>query len=118
MKVIVAGSRDFFDYDFVENELDYYLGNVSEHIEIVSGCCAGVDQLGITYAKKRKYDIKEFPANWAKYHKAAGPIRNEEMARYADAAIVFWNGRVEKSGSYDMITKAMLFNLKLRIVRI
>jgi hypothetical protein len=37
--------------------------------------------------------VKQFPADWNKYGKAAGPIRNAQMAKYADAVILFPGGR-------------------------
>lgn len=33
--------------------------------------------------------VKQFPADWKTHGKAAGPIRNKQMAEYADAAIIF-----------------------------
>ena len=58
--------------------------------------------------------MKEFKADWVKYGKAAGPIRNEEMAKYADACIVFWDGK--SPGAKSMIALAKKYELKLRVI--
>jgi hypothetical protein len=111
MKVIIAGSRDFDDYELLRKYCDFYLQNQTE-IEIVSGTAKGADQLGERYAKEKGYPVKQFPADWSK-GKSAGYIRNEEMAKYGDALIAFWNGM--SKGTEHMINLAKQYNLKIRI---
>lgn len=99
MKVIIAGSRDITDYDLVSYAIfiSYYAIT-----EVVSGKEPnGVDALGERYAKDIGVDVKPFPADWNKHGKAAGPIRNGEMADYADAAVIVWDGK--SPGSRNMI---------------
>jgi hypothetical protein len=112
MKVIIAGSRTFNDLDTLTKTCDYYLQNQKE-IEIVSGTAAGADTLGEMYALTRNYPVKRFPAEWKKYGKAAGYLRNEEMAKYADALIAFWDGISKGTG--HMIRLAKMYGLKVRI---
>ena len=101
-KVIIAGSRDFKDYAFLKKMVDkLYLNG---DIEIVSGGAQGADSLGERYAKEKGYTIKRFPANWELYGKSAGPIRNRQMAVYADHLIAFPVG-VSK-GTSSMINEA------------
>ena len=112
MKVIIAGSRDFDDYEVLRNYCDHVLQNQTD-IEIVSGTARGADQLGERYAKERGYSVKQFPADWDKHGRSAGYIRNEEMAKYGDALIAFWNGN--SKGTEHMINLAKQYNLKIRI---
>ena len=98
VKLIVAGSRTFNDEKFLFEVLDSIQGPI---VEIVSGNAEGADKLGEKYAKARGIDLVIFPANWKKHGKAAGPIRNEKMAKYANAAVVFWDGK--STGSQNMI---------------
>jgi len=49
--------------------------------------------LGESYAKENNYKLTIFPANWDKFGKRAGYLRNEEMSDYADAVIAFWDER-------------------------
>jgi hypothetical protein len=113
MKVIIAGGRDFDDYDLLCEKCDKILSRQTE-IEIVSGRARGADQLGERYAKERNYPIKMFAADWNRYGKRAGYIRNEDMANYGDGLILFWNG-ISK-GSEHMLNTAKEWNLKIRII--
>ena len=82
MKLIIAGTRTFTNYQKLKQICDHFLQD-QNNIEIVSGACRGADKLGEQYAKERNIKITRFPANWNKYGKAAGPKRNEQMANYA-----------------------------------
>lgn len=85
------------------------------NIEIVSGTAKGADSLGEKFANNMGYKIKTFPPAWEEFGKAAGYIRNKEMAEYADALIVFWDG--ESKGTKHMIDLATKKNLKIKIIR-
>ncbi len=112
MKLIIAGSRTFTNYQKLKQICDHFLQD-QNNIEIVSGTCRGADQLGEQYAKERGYKITKFPANWNKYGKAAGPKRNQQMANYADALIAFWDGK--SKGTNNMIQLANRYNLDILI---
>lgn len=109
MKLIIAGSRDvgsemeslimshgrrtqfslddckFLEDAFTECGLN---GKVDE---IVSGTAYGADKLGEQLAEKLGLKLTKFPADWDAHGKAAGPIRNEQMGDYADAALILWD---------------------------
>lgn len=113
MKIIIAGSRDFNDYNKLKIQCNYLLGNVKSEIEIVSGTASGADKLGEKYAEEMGYKLTMFPANWDKYGKAAGPLRNKEMAEYSDALIAFWDGK--SRGTASMINQAKKLKLKVKV---
>ena len=114
MKVIIAGGRNFDDYELLCKTVDYYLSKQTD-IEIVSGTAKGADQLGERYAKERGYPIKRFVPDWGYYGRRAGFIRNEEMAIYADVLIAFWDEM--SKGTKHMIDLAELHGLKTRIIK-
>ena len=114
MKVIIAGGRDFNDYDLLCRKADIILSRQQE-VEVVSGTAKGADKLGERYAEERGYPIKRFPADWGTHGKAAGYMRNEDMAIYADGLIAFWDE--QSKGTKHMIDIAELHKLKIRIVR-
>ena len=89
MKIIIAGSRGFTNYDLVVESCDHI---VKSGDEIVCGMAWGADMLGHKYAKEHKLKIHEFPADWNKHGKAAGYIRNHSMGDFADELIAFWDG--------------------------
>ena len=117
MKIIIAGSRCFNDYNLLKNKCDYLLSNTNKNtIEIVSGTCNGTDKLGEKYAKENNLKLTLFPADWNSFGKSAGYIRNEEMAKYSDALIVFWDGKskgtnhmIDLAKKYSLIVKTILF---------
>ena len=117
IKVIIAGTRDFNDYAFLKKNVDYFLQGINpnnEEIEIVSGNARGADKLGERYAKEHNLPVKLFPANWDKYGKRAGYLRNQEMANYSDMLIAFWD---EKSkGTKHMIDIAKKQGLTVIVV--
>ena len=116
LKVIVAGSRDFKDSKEIFCRLNYLFQHYKpEDIEIVSGTARGVDQIGEQFAKKRGMKIKRFPADWAKYGKSAGPIRNEQMAKYATHCVCFHRGK--SLGTANMIQLAEQYKLETRVYR-
>lgn len=113
-KVIIAGSRDFNNYEFLESNCNYYLKNKFPNIEIVSGGARGADRLGERYAENYLLDIKFFRADWGLYGKRAGYLRNEQMALYSNALIAFWDK--ESKGTKHMIGLAKKQGLKVRVV--
>lgn len=83
LKIIICGGRHFCDYTLLESIADNVVKEqVFSEIEIVSGHCVGADRLGEEYAKKHNFALKIFPAEWKKYGKRAGPIRNKQMIDY------------------------------------
>jgi hypothetical protein len=109
-KVIVAGSRTIKDYKVVEKAI---IDSSFEITEIVSGTAQGVDKLGEKYADLNGIPIKRFVAEWDRLGKSAGPIRNEEMACYADALIAVRQNR--SRGTTDMINRAKAHGLQVFI---
>lgn len=119
-RVIIAGSRSFDNQDLFDTVLLDLLINVSvNEIEIVSGGCRGADKMGEEYAKKWYLPCTVFEADWNQYGKAAGPIRNEQMARYAKEAdrgilIAFPVG--ESRGTRNMIEQARWHGLEVYVI--
>jgi len=112
-RVIIAGGRDFSDFDLLYCTMDHLLSNTQNTVRIVCGKARGADTLGERYAKEKGYAVDYYPADWERYGKAAGFIRNEEMARNADALVAFWDGK--SRGTKNMIDLAKRYGLKLRI---
>ena len=112
MKLIIAGGRTITDYNLVLSAL-----RESEFIptEIVSGMAPGVDTLAVQYAKENNLPLQQFWAEWEFYGRSAGPIRNRNMANYADALLAIWDGK--SKGTKNMIEEATKRNLKIHVYR-
>lgn len=119
-KVIIAGSREFDNYDMLKEKCDKILSrkvNEGEEIVIVSGTARGADTLGEKYAEERGYKIERYPANWDKYGKKAGYLRNKKMAEVSNACIVFLSSKAENKGSKMMISIATEEKLLIRVIK-
>lgn len=112
MKVIIAGGRD---YNLTKSDFDLldYISTKWQISEVVSGGADGADFGGEVWAENKKIPVKKFPANWKEYGKAAGPIRNAEMAAYADGVILFPGGK----GTKNMFETAKEFCLEILIIK-
>jgi hypothetical protein len=110
MKCIIAGTRTLTNYQVV---LDAIAKSQFEITEVVSGGALGVDTLGEQWARENKVTIVTFPPKWSVFGKSAGPIRNAQMADYAEALIAVWDG-VSK-GTKNMIEAATAKNLKVYV---
>lgn len=115
MKVIIAGSRDIMNMDLVKQSIV----NSRFHItEVVCGMARGVDSLGKQWAEENGIPVKEFPTNWDKYHKAAGAIRNMEMAKYADALIaIMKDGSKGTKNMIQCATKVGMKNVYITLLK-
>lgn len=116
MKVIIAGPRYVTDFAIVKQAVKQSGFDITQ---VVSGGARGVDTLGELWAETNGVKFIRFPAEWNKYGKAAGPIRNKQMAEYVapDGALVaVYDG--SSRGTGDMIKRATSLNLKVFIWRI
>ena len=99
MKYIIAGGRDFNNRSAMFPILSKHISNMCDMI--ISGDARGADALGAEWATHFQIPIQHFPAQWDKYGKSAGFIRNAEMGEEADALIAFWDGK--SKGTAHMI---------------
>lgn len=114
IRVIIAGGREFNDYQMVEETCDFlFKDKDNTEIEIVSGKAKGADSLGEKYAKEKGYPVVDFPADWSQYGKSAGYKRNKQMAEYANVLVAFWDGN--SKGTKLMIELAKSNNLLVRV---
>lgn len=84
--------------------------------QVVSGMARGVDSLAVRWASANNIPVMPFPANWDEYKKAAGPIRNKQMADYADELLAVWDG--ESRGTKNMIDQMNSLGKPISIRRI
>lgn len=106
MRVLVAGGRDYQDFDQVCATLNQQ-GKVTT---IISGCARGADTLGEKWAVLHGVPVERYPALWDVHGRAAGHIRNQLMLDDGapDLVIVFPGGK----GSESMVKKARKAGVK------
>lgn len=122
-KIIIAGSRSFMgpeNYKLLKKKMDKMVKGIKGKIVILSGVSKGADAFGEKWAFENGYTVMRFHPDWkrckgGKYDKTAGMKRNVEMAKQADACVVFWDG--VSPGTKGMIEIAKKHKLQLRVVR-
>lgn len=122
-RVIVSGDRRFEDRKFVWKQLDKLTKGIRDPI-IVTGSARGVDTLAERWAFRRGLNNMRFPVRkeeWERLKKAAGPIRNANMAKYAveykNPLCIAFLAKGSK-GTQSMIDIARKYRIKLKIVKV
>lgn len=113
MRILVCGSRHFNDC--------FILKEVLEKLEIktiIHGDARGADRLAGGYARTWGIEEVKFPADWEKYGKAAGPIRNQQMLEEGKPDMVIAFLAPNSRGTKDMISRAEKANIPVKIVEI
>lgn len=117
ISVVIGGYRNFENYEIFSAFVNECLAEYkSEEITILSGHCKGTDLMAERYAEEKGCLMKIFPAEWQKYGKAAGPIRNKQMVEKADVVIAFTCPRA--TGTKNLISHAKKLNKKMFIKEI
>lgn len=110
MKTIIAGSRTIWDYQLIHQAVEESGFDITE---VVCGYAPGVDTVGEAWAIVNGIPYKYIKPDWGGLGKAAGHIRNKEMAEYADALIAVWTGL--SPGTRSMIRFAKERRLKIYV---
>jgi hypothetical protein len=132
-KLIVAGGRDFKDYPRLCAQINAMALDIYKDraVSIVSGLAGGADALGKRFGDEHGVLVHEFPARWddltapgaviktnsqgKPYNAKAGFDRNEDMARFADGLLAFWDGR--SPGTSHMINFMTKLSKHVRVVK-
>ena len=107
MRVLVCGGRDYADAEHVNATLDAL--NARGPITcIVHGAASGVDTLAARWAEAHEVYVHAYPAQWKRYGKRAGPLRNADMLDDSPVLVLaFPGGR----GTADMVRRAKAANV-------
>lgn len=111
MKTIIAGGRDFNDYNYLEDVMNMCPFEITE---IVCGKARGADTLGEKWGKSKGISVKYFIPDWNGLGKKAGHVRNRDMGDYADALVAFWDKK--SKGTESMIAYAKKKGLLVKVV--
>lgn len=91
-----------------------FVGSLPPDVTIISGGARGVDSAAVDAAKHFGMAYKVWKADWNKYGKSAGFIRNLEIVRDSDIIIAFWDGY--SKGTNHVITQAKLQGRKYIVI--
>ena len=104
MRLLICGSRNWKHKDIVKHCIQYYLKDQIVDC-IIEGEARGADTFAREIAEELSIPVLKFPAQWEKFGKAAGPIRNKQMLDEGKPTFVlaFHNDIKESKGTKNMI---------------
>ena len=112
MRVLVCGGAKFTDFEALCNACNHY---AYEAEVLIEGEAAGADKLGRAWAEDQDIPVLPFPANWRKYGRAAGPIRNQQMLDEGKPDLVLAFPTPESRGTWDMVRRAKKAGIRVII---
>ena len=104
MKVLICGDKNWKSYEVIEE----YIKTLPPGSIVIHGDCRGADRMAGFLADRYGHTVIRCPAEWEKYGRAAGPIRNRRMIEdYHPERVVAFHDNIDKSkGTADMIRVA------------
>lgn len=114
MRVLCCGDRNWDDLTCIESVLAFLGPNDT----VINGMANGADHLSAFAAIHLGCTLEDYPANWNKHGRAAGPIRNQQMLTEGkpDLVIAFHDDLATSKGTKDMITKAKKAGLPVWLI--
>ena len=103
-KILICGDREWNDVD----TMAAYMQTIDINTIIIHGAARGADAIAGVIASELGMPVKSYPADWVRYKRAAGPIRNRQMydTELPDLVVAFHNDLVNSKGTKDMIEYA------------
>ena len=103
-RILICGDRNYQDWIKVQE----YLDTISRTTIIIHGGARGADSLAGNLATSLKMKVIKFPADWDKYGKAAGVLRNQQMLDegHPDLVVYFHKDIENSKGTRDMLKRA------------
>jgi hypothetical protein len=84
-RVLVCGSRTFRDGTLVEALLSSLDGGST----VIHGAAKGADSLADFHARRIGLAVDDYPADWDRYGKRAGYVRNQQMLDEGKPNVVY-----------------------------
>ena len=114
MKILICGDRNWNDFKKVEEKLNEF--NCAEDI-IITGGCRGADKIAEYLGKKKGFKVEVYPADWLKYGKGAGPIRNKQMLDLGPDRVIAFHSNIDESrGTKNCITQAAKKEIPVEVI--
>ncbi len=113
MRILVCGDRNWKDRECITRELLRY-DNTSI---IVQGCCRGADMMAAESCKMLGYHCEGYPADWERYGRAAGPMRNKRMLDTGiHLVLCFHNDIGNSKGTKNMMNQAIQYGIEVKVI--
>jgi hypothetical protein len=115
MRVLVCGDRNWTNTVPIIQRLS----KLPPDTVIIEGEERGADTLAAGVAVHLGFQVEGYPAQWNKYGRAAGPIRNTQMLEEGkpDLVIAFHNNLSNSKGTKNMVEQVQKKGLPVEIIR-
>ncbi len=113
MRVLICGDRNWTNHESIQR-LIYWI-----HPEtIIEGHAPGADIMAFHLADDLSIEVLSFPAQWKKYGKAAGVIRNQQMLNggHPDLVVAFHSDIINSADTADMLCRAEDNNIPYTLI--
>ena len=116
MKILVCGDRNWNNAEAMARELMYL--STRGDITIIHGDCRGADKMAGEMAMIMGFNVIAVPAEWEKYGRRAGVVRNRKMfdEHRPDLVLAFHEHIEDSKGTKDMMAYAKKKGCQTRLV--
>lgn len=116
MRWLVCGARDYAGEETLFATLTLLAVDRGFPSVVIEGEARGADTMAREWAEHFMLPVEKYPANWTKYGRAAGPIRNRQMLTEGkpDLVVAFYSGPpTESRGTANMVKQARAAGLEV-----
>lgn len=100
MRVLICGDRKWTDKQAIEA----FVAELPANTVVITGGAKGADTIAFLAAQARGLATEVFHADWKRYGRAAGPIRNQKMLSANPDLVAYAHDALELSkGTKSMI---------------
>ena len=112
-KILVCGSREYKDKQMIAQVMweQWLIGK----FELIHGDATGADSMAKAIAKENNIFVHTLPAEWDKYGRTAGPIRNIQMLEMKPVLVLAFYNKVESKGTSHTVTEAKKRGIPVKI---
>lgn len=103
LTILICGTRNREPRELLEKIISKFQpGDI-----VIAGAAKGVDRCAAAVARSKGFQVREFPADWDRFGKVAGPLRNQEMLdQRPDVVIAVHDDPSLGKGTKDMVFRA------------
>jgi len=115
MKVLICGDRNWTDREKVRS----WIAKLQDwgYDTVIEGEARGADTIAAEEAVRAGMTVCRYPADWARYHRSAGPIRNRQMLdQKPDLVVAFHPDLTKSRGTADTVREARRRNIDVIVV--
>lgn len=119
MRILICGATYFTDFDKLHEEILKILAEKKlNNITIISGMAKGADTLAVQFAELYDIPCLKFPADWARYGKGAGPVRNQQMLDEGKPDLIIAFPMQSSRGTRDMINRGLMEDVEVIVIEV